>query len=125
VLAEIARLYSTADDGNATRHEMEDAVSHVLTADDYTRGPSGPESPVVSVTYRISADAHPDVLLRIAAVLNYANRAPWSLSMQMSGLEEVLIQTALRDIPASMAEMLRRKLTQLTCVVSVDLRPWP
>jgi hypothetical protein len=98
-------------------------VSRALTADDYTRGPSGPKSPLVCVTYRIRADAHPDVLLRIAGVLNYANRAPWSLTMRASGAEQVLIDTVLRDVPALMADMIRRKLTQLTCVISVEIRP--
>jgi hypothetical protein len=100
---------------------MEAFVSRALTADDYTRGPSGPQSPIVSVTFRISADAHPDVLLRIAGVLNYANCAPWSLSMRSSGHEEVLIETALRDISATLAEVLRRKLMQLTCVIAVEM----
>lgn len=100
-------------------------MSSALTADDYARGPSGPESPVVSVTYCISADAQPDVLLRIAGVLNFANQAPWNLSMRVSGVEEVMIETALRDVTAVLADMIRRKLTQLTCVVSVEMRPWP
>src|ERR1700686_1765497 len=103
---------------------MEAIVSRALTADDYTRGPSGPECPAISVTYRISADAHPDVLLRIAGVLNYANQAPWSLSMRVSDPEEALVETALRNIPAALAELIRRKLMQLTCIVSVEMRLW-
>ena len=104
---------------------MEAIVSRALTADDYTRGPSGPESPVVSVVYRINADAQPDVLLRIAGGLNFANQAPWSLSMRASGVEQVMLETSLRDVPAVLADMIRRKLMQLTCVISVDMRPWP
>jgi hypothetical protein len=103
----------------------EETVSPALTADDYTRGPEGPESPVVSVAYRISADAHPDVLLRIAGTLNFANQAPWKFSMRSSGVEEVIIETSLRAVPAVLADMIRRKLMQLTCVISVDMRPWP
>jgi hypothetical protein len=104
---------------------MQPGVSRALTADDYTRGPSGPESPIVSVRYRISADAHPDVLLRIAGALNYANRAPWNLTMRASGAEQVLIDTALRDVIAVMADMIRRKSMQLTSIVSVEMRRWP
>jgi hypothetical protein len=104
---------------------METIVSRALTADDYTRGPSGPQSPVVSVTYRISADAQPDVLLRIAGALNFANQAPWSLTMRVSGVEEVMIETSLRHVPAVMSELIRRKLMQLTCIISVEMRLWP
>lgn len=100
-------------------------MSHALTADDYSRGPSGPQSPIVSATYIISADAQPDVLLRIAGALNFANQAPWSLSMQASGVEEVMIETSLRHVPAVMAELIRRKLMQLTCVISVEMRAGP
>jgi hypothetical protein len=104
---------------------MGETVSRALTADDYTRGPDGPESPVVSVAYRINADAHPDVLLRIAAALNFANQAPGNLSMRLSGIEQVIIETSLRAVPAILADMIRRKLMQLTCVISVEMRPWP
>jgi hypothetical protein len=104
---------------------MEEIVSRALTADDYTRGPSGPESPVVSVLYRIDADAQPDVLLRIAGVLNFANQAPWTFCMQNSGVEEVTVETSLRDVSAVLADMIRRKLTQLTCVIKVEMHPRP
>jgi hypothetical protein len=104
---------------------MEEIVSRALTADDYTRGPSGPESPAVSITYRICADAQPDVLLRVAGVLNFANQAPYNLTMRSSGVEEVTIESSLRAVPALLADMIRRKLMQLTCVVSVEMRPWP
>lgn len=99
--------------------------SRALTADDYTRGPDGPESPVVSVAYRISADTHPDVLLRIAGTLNFANQAPSTFSMRLSGVEQVIIETSLPAVPALLADMIRRKLMQLTCVISVEMRPGP
>jgi hypothetical protein len=87
--------------------------------------PSDPESHKASVTYRIAADAHPDVLLRIAGILLLANEAPWSVSLQASGSEEVLVEVALRDIPADLVDMIRRKLTQRSCVIHVETRPWP
>src|ERR1700722_1775965 len=104
---------------------MEETVSRALTAHDYTRGRSGADSPIFSVTYRVRADAQPDVLLRVAGVLNFANQAPWNLSMRVSGVEEVTVETSLRHVPTVLADMIRRKLMQLTCVISVEMRPWP
>jgi hypothetical protein len=34
---------------------------------------------------------------------------------------ELLIETVLRDIPAALTELLRRKLMQLTCVIRVEM----
>jgi hypothetical protein len=93
--------------------------------DNYICGPSGPESHKTSVAYRIAADAHPDVLLRIAGILMVANKAPSSVSLQSSDSEGVLIEIALREIPSDLVESIRRKLTQLSCVIHVETRSWP
>ena len=84
-----------------------------------------PGGSVISVAYRISADAHPDVLARIATILNIANRVPWSVSLRESAPEEVLTEAVLREIPAALADMIRRKLLQLTCVIDVEMELWP
>jgi hypothetical protein len=78
----------------------------------------------VSVCFQIAADAQPDVLLRVSIVLNFANRVPWSLSLRTPNSEEVLIEAVLRDVPAVLADMICRKLTQLTCVTWVEMRAW-
>jgi hypothetical protein len=96
-----------------------------LTADDYVRGPDGPASPLTSVGIRIAADAHPDVLPRIASVLSFANKAPSSVSLRTVGDEQVLIEAALCDVPSSLADLIRRKLLQLTCVIEVEMQPLP
>jgi hypothetical protein len=88
-------------------------------------GPSGSESHTISVAYRIAASAHPDVLLRIAGIVASANKAPWRVSLHSSGLEEVLIEIALHDIPAALVDMIRRKLAHLSCVSQVETRSWP
>jgi hypothetical protein len=95
----------------------------VLNADDY-RG-SATEGPLVSVCYEITADAHSDVLLRVTVVLNFANQAPWSFSLRTPNPEEVFIDGVLRDVPGVLAELIRRKLMQLTCLIGVDMRAWP
>ena len=108
------------------RHPHDAATAwHRPMLDNYICGPSGPESHKTSVAYRIVADAHPDVLLRVSGALIVANKAPWSVSLQSSALEEVLIEITLREIPADLVELIRRKLAQLSCVVQVETRSWP
>ena len=77
------------------------------------------------VCYEIAADAHFDVLLRVAVVLNFANRAPRSFILRTPNPEEVQIEAVLQDIPMVLADMICRKLSQLTCTIGVEMRACP
>jgi hypothetical protein len=64
-------------------------------------------------------------LVRVAGIFVLANKAPWSVSLHSSGSERVVIEIALREIPASLVEVIRRELAQLSCVTQVETRAWP
>ena len=72
-------------------------------------------------TFRILADADPDVLLRVASQLLLSNVAPYKVALQRIAPASVQIDAALRGITWNMAESIRRKLSQLTCADRVDM----
>jgi hypothetical protein len=45
--------------------------------------------------------------------------------LRESAPEEVLTEAVLREIPVALADMIRRKLLQLTCVIDVEMDLWP
>lgn len=69
---------------------------------------------------RVEADADSSMLVRIASTVNFANAAPWSVVLTTRG-EIVEIVVEFRSLRAGLAEFMRRKLLQLTCVRSVEL----
>jgi hypothetical protein len=71
--------------------------------------------------FAIEADAEADVLGRVANLINLANRVPRSVTLQRQSLERVHILIEMEQISAGIADMIRRKLIQLTCIISVDL----
>ena len=71
--------------------------------------------------YAIEADAEPNVLALVANVLNLANTVPLSASLQRKSIERVQIAVEMERIGATTADMIRRKLMQLTCVFAVEL----
>jgi hypothetical protein len=70
--------------------------------------------------FSVVADADPDVLLRIAAVLNLLNVAPRALQLEAAG-EIVTVLAFMDGCTESQADHVARKLRQLTCVHSVEL----
>jgi hypothetical protein len=71
--------------------------------------------------YTIVADTEPDVLARVANLFNLANLAPLSVNLQRKSDELVHISVEIGPIRSTSAELIRRKLTQLTCVTDVAL----
>ncbi len=69
----------------------------------------------------IEADAAPDVLARVAALFNIANVAPHSASLSRELSDQLKISVGIHLTSAITADMIRRKLEQLTCVISVVL----
>jgi hypothetical protein len=71
--------------------------------------------------FAIEAEAEPDVLARVANLFNLANVAPLSAHLHRESFEHVKILVEMELISASTAELIRRKLAQLTCIISVEL----
>jgi len=74
-----------------------------------------------SAHFTVTADPDPDVLSRVANQFNFANVAPWQFSMSRTAEETVVCEIEIRGIAPEMAEFIRRKLMQLTCVLEVVL----
>jgi len=71
--------------------------------------------------FRVKADAEPDVLARVANIFNIANAAPHRAILLRDSPDVVNVSVAIELSGAAMADMIRRKLEQLTCVISVEL----
>ena len=69
--------------------------------------------------YEIEADADTDALVRITNQLNFANTAPWALMLATTG-ECLTVDVELRDITETLADYIRRKLLQQTCVIGMN-----
>jgi hypothetical protein len=71
--------------------------------------------------FRIKADPEPGVFARVAGIFNIANAAPHRATLLRDSPDVVNISVAIELSGAAMADMIRRKLEQLTCVISVEL----
>jgi hypothetical protein len=70
--------------------------------------------------FRIEADPEPDVFARVAATFNIANIAPRRASLRRGSPGTVSIMVAIELTGAGIADLIRRKLQQLTSTVSVE-----
>ena len=96
-------------------------MNDVYAGDDGLGGPPPAAQPQRAFTFRILADAEPDVLLRVASQLLLSNVAPYAVAMSHVQPGSVHIDAELRGISASMAESIRRKLSQLSCTLTVEV----
>jgi phage-related baseplate assembly protein len=71
--------------------------------------------------FAIEAEAEPDVLARVANLFNLTNVAPLTANLRRESSERVTILVEMELISASTADLIRRKLAQLTCIISVEL----
>jgi hypothetical protein len=71
--------------------------------------------------FTIEADAEPDVWARIANLFNAANVAPLNATLHRPSPHRVHLSVRMGPISAATADMIQRKLLQLTCVTSVEL----
>lgn len=70
--------------------------------------------------FNVIADAHADVIVRLGAALNLLNVAPRRFHMEV-GPEGIAAVEAMIDCAAPQAELIARKLQQLTSVRDVTL----
>jgi hypothetical protein len=96
------------------------AVADVYAADLGIQG-SPREHAGTLFAFAIEADAQPDVLARVASVFNLANRPPQAATLRWESLEQVYIAIDMAQITPAVADSIRRKLVQLTCVTAVEM----
>jgi hypothetical protein len=72
-------------------------------------------------SYAIEADADPDVLARVANLFNLANRAPKYVTLRTNAEAQVTIVITIGPLDSTNAEMICRKIRQLTCVLAARL----
>ncbi|HSN73446.1 MAG TPA: hypothetical protein VLT59_18155 [Steroidobacteraceae bacterium] len=91
-------------------------------ADDDALRDGVPSASQHAFEYRVTADPDPDALCRIANQMLFANVAPWRLELIRDRAGHVCVTVELRGVVPSVAESIRRKLLQLTCVLDVEFR---
>jgi len=97
-------------------------MSDVYAGDSNPR-PGKPCPPITDVFQFVAvADAEPDALLRFASQLLLTNTVPIRVHMTRATPDTLLIEAELRGISHSTAESIRRKLLQLSCIESVQVR---
>jgi hypothetical protein len=72
-------------------------------------------------TYTIEADPEPDVLARVANLFLLGNMAPLNANLRRAPEGLVIISIEIGPMESNSAEMIRRKIAQLTCVSDVVL----
>lgn len=87
-------------------------------AGDTTALPPGSGAGSRVFVFRIEADAEPDAFARIASVFNIANTAPERVSLGRGAAGQLSISVEIELAREVTAEMIRRKLEQLTCTIT-------
>jgi hypothetical protein len=72
--------------------------------------------------FHIVADADPNVLLRIGAILNLLNIAPRAFHMETNAEGLVAVHALVDQCGEHQADLVARKLGQLTCIRTVILQ---
>jgi hypothetical protein len=76
-------------------------------------------------SFAVEADADPDAFARVAGVLTVSNLLPRAVTLRREGQDLVSMAIKIGPLGHVMADMIRRKLLQLTCVISVDMEVLP
>ena len=71
----------------------------------------------------VQADPDPDALARIAGIASLTNVAPVSASVVTTRRGQLTVVLEFSDITEAIADLVRRKLAQLTCVTRAECRP--
>ena len=99
-------------------------VDRVAVADVYA-GDAGAQRHDAGVptlfSFVIEADPQPDVFLRVAMIFNLANVAPHSVKFQRQSEGNATMEIIMPLLSGAQADLIRRKLEQLTCTLSVSL----
>ena len=93
----------------------------VYRDDDALREGARKSQPKGAATFDIVADADTDVLGRVSAVLNLLNVAPRAFHLETRPEGTVTVK-AIVECAEPQAELIARKLRQLTCVRDVAVR---
>jgi hypothetical protein len=99
-------------------------TADVYATDDSLRHGVSNSQPQGAATFNILADADPDLLGRVGAVLNLFNIAPRAFHME-ARREGTATVDALVDCAEYQAELVARKLLQLTSIRNVVLKYSP
>jgi hypothetical protein len=73
------------------------------------------------VQFLVETESEARALVRVADTIAVSNRAPVSGRVAAKDLGGLVITIELRDCPATVAENIRRKLEQLTCVIRAEV----
>ena len=96
-------------------------TADVYAGDDDARKGGRPAQPAGTATVNIVADADANLILRVGAALNLLNVAPRVFTME-AGPEGTAAVQAMVDCSEPQAELIARKLQQLTSVRDVVVR---
>ena len=77
--------------------------------------------PTGAYSFRVEADAEPDILSRVANQFNLANVVPARASFARYGADLVRIEVEMHGVSAAIADLIGRKLAQLSSVRSVEV----
>jgi hypothetical protein len=102
-------------------NNTEPAKADVYAGD--TANPTGSrDSSAAIFLFSIEADAEPDVFARVANLFNLANLAPLWVTLRRIPNEHVNISVQIGPLSLVSADMISRKISQLTCVSKVILQ---
>lgn len=79
----------------------------------------------VRAVYRVSIDVDPTGLSRVVHQLALANLAPVELHCARADAQSLVVTATMEGLSGAAAELIRRKLLQLTCVFDVDCQIEP
>lgn len=101
-------------------------TADVYAGDEALRGGDRSRQPAGVATFEVVADAQADLLLRVGVVLNLLNTTPRRFELE-SGADGLVRVRACVDCNEAQAELVARKLRQLTAVREVELQygEWP
>jgi len=74
-----------------------------------------------SVLFIVTADPDSSCLARISAIIAMNNSPPHSGSLITDSCGQLIVTLEIRQCSSTTAEFLRRKLEQLTCVITAEL----
>ena len=82
---------------------------------------TAPPQPVVRAIFEVRVDADPGALTRVAAILALSNVAPMRVSCERGSPDDLVILAVLERLASNSADLIHRKLRQLSMVTDVTL----
>lgn len=77
--------------------------------------------PVVRAIFEVRVDADPGALTRVAAILAFSNVAPLRVSCERESPDDLVILAVFECLATNSADLILRKLRQLSVVTEVTL----